>query len=251
MKVSDFVAEFLQDVSGGVWTPSILTDIANVIKDDYGIQEIQKWLGQGSFGAAGAIGNDRVLKLTTDPEEINTSHYLVGHTLPNVVRIYAACYVEGIQVYHEVMDRMLRVGLVIMERLESIGTGDAYLDDILGLAVDEVKDEHRAWTDSLAKLPRREARATLIRASDDLAHELLKADDPAFTQIATAILDLYSQGVYWIDAHHKNVGYSAEDGVFKVFDLGVSATLDAPGRPAPEAPVCAPIVPALTYRPSA
>ena len=97
---------------------------------------------------------------------------------------------------------------------------------VRGLAREPGRDEH-AESRKILRL----ASKTLEARLRDLADE---QRDPIARAVADALRELRAHRVYSIDVHAGNIGYSHQDGVFKVFDIGSSSSPE--GHKPPELP---------------
>lgn len=245
-----FAAEFLLRVETGfqdVEAPEYLDDprtkrIASALRQ-IGVQQVEI-LGSGSFGVAAATKDNRVVKLTVDASEVEAATVLRGKFLGHVVRIDGAWNVRGVTVEHYEVGEQWPVGIVLMERVEVIDTS---LDPIrstnnLTLVWARVRSQMRALPSQLRKMTRAQARDRLLQTSIVLEDELraraketrwvTEFESDLMNQVADGLHELRDVGVYAIDVHQNNVGFSARDGVYKLFDIGSSSS--PPNAPTPE-----------------
>ena len=187
-------------------------------------------LGGGSFGTAGRTEDGRIVKLTTDPTEVSAGSVLKGLPLEFVVHIYGSWFVRYTKVTPWDRGTEERVGLLLMEQVD---TTPIRLQD-RGKAVTEVwkrvRKESGASPEKLEAMTHGAARAVLKQASEDLERGLRKlgeSDGPdraMANDIAEALAELRGHGVYAIDAHRNNIGYSTADKRYKLFDIGSSSS---------------------------
>lgn len=192
-----------------------------------GVAEPVNILGSGSFGIAAATGDGRVVKLTTDPTEVAAGTVLRSKTLQHVVRIDGSWFVRGAIVQPWDRGTEHRVGLLVMEKLEPIFKGDPGTK-LLNEIWMQTRRDTGTHPDRLAVVTPQEARDKLLVASDTLEQRLRSAaqrdDRKLLRDVADALAELRSVGVYAIDAHSGNVGWSPVDSVYKLFDIGTSSS---------------------------
>jgi hypothetical protein len=242
-----FATEFLTAVEtgfAGIESPEYAADpraarIAQALRAA-GVEKASI-LGAGSFGIAAAMQDGRVVKLTSDESEVAAGSVLKGQRLTHVARIDGSWFVRGVEVQHWELRSTtrsgMRAGILISERVAPIdyksGQGQAITDIHRA-----VRARYGASPESLAEMTHAEARKMLRLASRELERRLRdladEASDPIARAVANALRELRSHGVYSIDVHAGNIGYSHEGGVFKVFDIGSSSS--PPGAQTPELP---------------
>jgi hypothetical protein len=223
--LDDAVGEFVYAVTGMEADPELVEAISDIIKRNLGIEEVDEVLGSGSYGTASAVG-DRVLKITADPEEVQAAHNIVGERLANVVRFDGAWYLGDLEIQSQYSGLWQRVGVTLMERLDWVGTGDPDSDAVLNSIVREIKDSYEVWPNFLERVSRTTARQRLKAASLALAERLAEAGGP-LADLANGLWELYDRGIYAVDVHRNNVGWSERDQTYKIFDIGASS---APAR---------------------
>jgi len=233
MHFSSFATKFLESVTTG--TPKanerLGLDIAKIVGRNLGIHGIMEFerdgkfiLGGGNFGVAGVSAEDenKVVKLTTDPEEVMAASVLVGKRLIHVVEFFSAAYISDIRATNVWTGLRQRIGISVMERLDEVGVGTAkhgLLDEI----VERVKREFKVTPEQVMRMSSAMARERLAEASLELASRLQATGDNDLAELAEGVDELYAHGVYAVDFHPGNVGWSNRDGVYKVFDLGLSS----------------------------
>jgi hypothetical protein len=87
---------------------SIGDDLAQVIrtlKQDFGFKKI-KYVGQGHFGMAFDVGNNKVIKLTGNEDEIRGIRKVLGKDVPGVVHYYDIKHYPDSNVYAILMDKV-------------------------------------------------------------------------------------------------------------------------------------------------
>jgi hypothetical protein len=241
-----FAAEFLANVESD-GDPNDFIDDPRVPKildalQLLGIQQVGDVLGAGTYGTAAELDETHVVKLTTDPSEVQAGHVLAGKKLRNVAHVDGAWFVRGVRAKTTILHvpdgqdvrKLYPVGIVILEHVQTL-SGDE--TEELSRTVNEFKEATHTYPDQLARLTRAQQRDKLRQASVDLqsllsgiAQELRRDDrvDEAYLAegVASALRQLRSYGVYAIDVHGGNVGYSEDsrgDRVYKVFDIGSSS----------------------------
>lgn len=204
-----------------------------------GVQEVDI-LGGGSFGLAARVIGRRVAKLTSDETEVEAGSLLVGKDLPHVVRMYGSWFVRGTRVTHWETGHETRVGLLLMEKLAPLDTKVQGGD--IRHAWKSVRQAFGAYPEALAQMPRERARERLHDASVTLERELRSIakgpsdDSPIAKDIADALHELRDLGIYGIDVHPGNIGFSSAELTFKLFDVGASSSprTTEPGQLPPE-----------------
>lgn len=205
-----------------------------------GVTQLLRILGYGSFGVAAMSVDGRVVKLTSDPAEVQVGAVLVGKSLPNVVDIYGAWNIRNVNVNTEIgwddekeesIRKSMRVG-VLIEQFVSTREVQDYDFGSPGQHLTEVVYDFKEATNNAfanyAKLGAKARRAKLERASIELEGVLRKTGRPLEHDVAEALAQLRTVGVYAIDVHGRNVGWDAFDERFRIFDIGV-------GSPPPDA----------------
>jgi hypothetical protein len=205
-----------------------------------GVTSIDSFLGYGSFGVAARLPNRSVVKLTGDVDEVQVGAVLVGKRLPNVVAIHGSWYVRGVRANVEIgwddehdlsIRKRVRVGLLI-EQLVSTEEVQGYDYGAPGRHLTEVVYDFKERTGndfaSYVKLSLRRKREKLAQASVELEEVLRRTGRPLERDVADALAQLRSVGVYAIDVHGNNVGWDPIDRRYRVFDVGV-------GSPPPDA----------------
>jgi len=211
------------------------------------IDRIQEVLGGGSFGTAAALSEDLVLKLTTDPTEVQAGAVLRGKDLPHVVRIDGSWFIKGVIVnaaigwdaeQEEEIRENMRVGVLLEQRVEPI---ERSIGDNLSKIVNRVKTDEQAWPGDLFTISPGKARIKLRHVSEVMEGAMRAYADGgrmgarAARDVAEALHELREQGVYAIDVHGGNVGHDDMAGRYRVFDIGSTS----PPRK-PKAPTLAP-----------
>jgi len=235
--LTEGLIEFFETITGAPHDENLVATLAGVLERNLGIAEIDEILGHGSFGVAMDLGGERVLKITSDPEEVQASYTVMmdrREDFDHVAEIYGA-YRTSVRVWDAFYGKQYRpVGFVVLEKLDPIGLDNDRANAQLESVVTHIKEEFRVHPGDLSSISTGEARLRLKEAAPELVERLrfdLADPEPSVLEIARGIEELIGLGVYMIDAHPKNVGFSPHDGVHKVFDLGVSS---APkGRRAP------------------
>jgi len=243
MEIEIFVKYFIQDISGESESEDKITELSDIIRRNLGVDQIEDVLGSGSFGAAASLDQDRVLKLTSDPQEVQAAtniwrNFEQGVILQHVARIYGAWYLSNYLIFNQTAKQRTRLGMVILERMDEVKTAlDWRVAHSLRDVVERIKFKFKVWPNELQKITRAEARSRLSAAASELiillesqAKYMLKKDPidfkevaDQFNQIALGIKELFKLGIYGVDVHPGNIGKS-QDGVIKIFDIGVSSS---------------------------
>lgn len=87
---------------------SIGDDLAQVIrtlKQDFGFKKI-KYVGEGHFGMAFDVGNNKVIKLTGNEDEVRGIRKVLGKDVPGVVHYYDIKHYPDSNVYAILMDKV-------------------------------------------------------------------------------------------------------------------------------------------------
>lgn len=220
---------------------SLAMDIAVILQRRLGVMGVELFPGKagpvlrgGSFGIAALLDGDptKVLKLTTDPEEVKAASVVAakGSGAAYVARVHVAAYVSDFRVEHIQTGMSQPVGVTVTERLDKVGMPTVRQADNLNWIVNTVKREFRVEADLLIRTSAAMARKRLMKASAALERRLQDTGDNDLAEIGVGVGELASMGVYAIDFHSGNVGFSNADGVHKVFDFGLSS-LKAGMRP--------------------
>ncbi len=204
-----------------------------------------KKLGHGQMGVAYDIGNDRVLKVTTDSKEANTSSFLKGKQSPHVVDI--------IDIFKFPTTKSMDVYGIVQEKLKDLSPEEMREFDILAdwLRHDDVIDKTATgnWPDVEAAvrtlivndirgdlgLPPEPPASTGVKGKmEHRAQQLIDAKFVQFQNLAskfsidTIIPELRALRIEFADFHGKNMMKRGSD--FVINDLGQS---NSPGGPTP------------------
>jgi hypothetical protein len=229
-----FVEEFIAQLEEGAQTAGRVADtrietIVAAVKK-LGVNDVREILGGGSFGTAAVDEDGHVLKLTSDPSEVQAGAVLRGKDLPHVVYIAGAWWIAGVRVATQ-WDNAARVGVLSLEKIEA----DVEEYKEIGRVVAKLKEKEGAYPEDLESLGYRDARAKLKEVSELLEGELRELAVTkrirAALDVADALAELRAQGVYAIDVHGGNIGYNPAKKCYQVFDIGSSS---APPRPKPK-----------------
>jgi hypothetical protein len=222
-----------------------------------GVTHIDNVLGAGSFGLASLLPDGNVMKLTSDPAEVQVGVALMGKNLPHVVAIYGSWFMRGVKVTFataldpsgEPVFEIFRCGVLMEQAViplsrEGVGTmltrfiyywkneTGNHVKDYRGLSETQKREKLRVASWELEEALHEEAQRfrRMIEAYTEpgAAVDMLTQQEKLYTDIAKAISELRSVGVYAIDFHGGNVGYDARTSDYRVFDVGV-------GSPPPEA----------------
>jgi hypothetical protein len=197
--------------------------ITKALEKKFGFTEMVDILGSGSFGSASAIDDTRVLKLTVDESEVQSGALLTGRRLPHVAEVFGAFWIKNASVRKRSGGPMRKVGVLILERLAPLRVGDPR-GHRLNTEHDKFRKLHpEVAFHALRKLPYEKARALMDHASNDLMLTFTNIDDPLILDIGAAVEELRDIGIFAIDVHSGNVGWSSENQCFKLFDIGISS----------------------------
>jgi hypothetical protein len=213
-----------------------------------GLRDVGTILGAGTFGTAALLDDHTVIKITSDPSEVQAGSILKGKRLKHVARIYESWFIRGVRATTVIgstgrgknIKRRYPVGVLYSERVQPLP--DSQSADELSILVNHFKEQTHTYPHSLARLDRAAQREKLKNASLNLertlrqqGHELRRVDmmeDVYLVEgVADALRELRDHGVYAIDVHAGNVGYVDSDSggiLYKVFDIGSSSP---PARP--------------------
>jgi hypothetical protein len=195
-------------------------------------------LGAGSFGTAALLPNGKVLKLTTDPTEVQAGAVLTGKELPHVARIYGAWFVQGAKAdavvgwdakSEEEIRKSMRIGVLLLETVlnAAYATASGYVErkdlDRISKVVKNEKTRLHVWPNELIKLTRAKVRERLRKASSVIEDELRRQHTEVAEAVADALTELRAESIYAVDVHVGNIGYSETDERFKIFDIGSSS----------------------------
>jgi hypothetical protein len=245
-----FAASFLANVEGSGNPRQFRNDprVPKIVEalETLGVGEIGEILGSGTFGTAAILDDDHVVKITSDPSEVQAGHVLTGKKLRHVARVDGAWFVKGVRaktligkIDGKEIRRRYPTGILVVERVNGLGGKET--EDLSDL-VNDFKKSNRVYPDQLAKLSHADQRDRLRRASLRLQDELEETSELLRTErrsdeadladgVAGALDELRGHGVYAIDVHGGNVGYVESEGgkrTYKVFDIGSSSP---PARP--------------------
>jgi hypothetical protein len=210
-------------------------------------------LGHGAFGTACMLPDGRVLKLTSDPSEVQAGYALLGKTLPHVVAIYGAWFVRGVKIRttltvdqdsNPVATRMWPMGIGIVEKVTPLDRTTTAFQGLTGTII-AYKREHNLFPEHLTKIGPARARALLKASSEGMERVLREnavwlrkndmVDDAYLAEgVADALKETRALGVYAIDVHGGNVGYVEDakgDRTYKIFDIGSSSVPGTPHAP--------------------
>lgn len=82
-----------------------LGEIINTLKQDFGFKKI-KYVGEGHFGMAFDVGNNKILKLTGNEDEVRGIKKVLGKDIPGVVHYYDVKHYPSSNVYAILMDKV-------------------------------------------------------------------------------------------------------------------------------------------------
>lgn len=202
--LSRFVSSFVTNFTRG--TGDEAAYVTSVLERAFDVFDIER-LGGGANGLAGGVW-DRVLKLTTDADEVRASAAVALRPLPHVVRIYGAWNLP-------IPGRKTPIGVIFMERVKPL-RGGSDERTITNLVID-------VRGTGLGANVRNEMRLASVELENLLYLHSEHANNPKlFRDVGSALRELREIGVYAVDTHQGNIGL-ARDGSYKVFDLGASS----------------------------
>ena len=82
-----------------------LAQIIRTLKQDFGFKKI-KYVGEGHFGMALDVGNNKILKLTNNEDEVRGIKKVLNKDIPGVVHYYDLKYYPQSNVYAILMDKV-------------------------------------------------------------------------------------------------------------------------------------------------
>lgn len=219
--VQDFALQFLKTSAFKSDGEAAAKEISRAAEETFSVKRVH-FLGRGLYGAAGLVeGSERdVLKLTSDPSDVEASIRIVKEALPHVARVHAAGFLAGVIIVNRPDRQKTEVGMIIQEAVNWIGLDELGQEDKLRYEVYRVKVDNLVFNRGVGYQPE-ERRIRMMKASLDLRNKLWDLGEP-FIQIASGLLELHDLGIYPVDVHSANVGWSELDRVFKIFDLGFS-----------------------------
>jgi hypothetical protein len=188
------------------------------------------YLAKGSFGCAVGLGRDKVIKITSDPTEVEAALGIVGEDIPNVVNVYYATKVKGVKAKpRSVPAPLVSPGIIVSERLTpAIKILGQRQISILRAIADMSKIKFGLFSPNTFFLPKRK-RLELFRATYEFVlNELLEAfetytgDTQVFEDVINGMESLERLGIYVFDIHPGNIGW--KDPAFKILDLCFSAS---------------------------
>jgi len=208
-------------------------ELARIIETDLGISQVEI-LGHGSFGVAAATapeGGD-VIKLTTDPTEVESAAVLasvgLGGYPKNVVHVQGGWYIRRLRMYTDLWAEppknvfgdliyhqgQRRIGLIRMERLHPLSRnqpGEGAAMSGLSQWTRYIKQTYKVWPHQTHRLSREATRKRYLEAGQALERMLLdlweKDHEQIARDVAGAIAQLRALGIYGTDFHGGNVGY--------------------------------------------
>jgi hypothetical protein len=184
-----------------------------------------QFLGSGYFGGAYDIGNDIVMKITTDQTEATASKRLIGKKLDTVNEIYG--------VFRVPEKSMFKHYVILQAKLENMSAADGRVVDeaerILRVtynADQRVVGSRKSFYDGLAA----ETDAEFKDRIDDMIHKVPDNEQHDYYTywqfIYTSLMELRSHNVEYCDFHKGNLMKSS-GGKLKVIDLGFSQSPNA------------------------
>jgi hypothetical protein len=200
-------------------------EIARIIETQLDIKQI-RILGGGSFGTAAATAQTggEVLKLTSDPSEVEAATVLTGvqaERYPkNVVRIAGAWFLRKLKVValksfgpgdEDDITGPIRIGLIRMERVHTPIEDENAMRGLASLTR-FVKYKFEVWPWQLRHLSRANQRERMFAAGQEMERMLLKVwqndGQQVARDVANGINQLHAEGIYGTDFHGGNVGYT-------------------------------------------
>lgn len=228
-----FAETFALNVSGKV-DPNSSEKIADILIRNFKPSYLlDRFLGSGDFGTAVLVENRRtkeveVIKLTTDAEEAAVSFALkleldgMDDYLDHVIAIYDVRQVDDVELVNWRLGASLSVFLIRMELLDRVGLSSLVEKATLNSFVKRIKKEFQVMPSDLIALSRQAAKSRLVKASVELARVLDESEIQNLKEIAVGLRELHELKIYTVDPHSGNIGFTEEDGLLKLFDLGVS-----------------------------
>lgn len=193
-------------------------EIGQEIRRRFEIASVHR-MGAGDYGLVGLVEGTRdALKLTADGREIAAATRLVDQELAHVAPLHAAGTLD-----YRVKTRLERwelpVHVLVYRAVDWVGLETTDEDEKLDKAVVDVKIEHSAMP--FQTLLRENVMGPIIMASIAIRNELYIMGHP-FRQVAQGLQELQDRGIYLVDVHSGNLGWSEPARGFQIFDLGFS-----------------------------
>jgi len=196
------------------WATSTIKDqrFINWLKS-LGIEGVVGKPMAGGVGRAYPIGNDYIIKFTTDPKEANAAAVLKGHDSPHAANIYDVKRVFSIDDQNTGRRRSLFV--IAMQRLN---TGVGKKMRAAGNAVYSYLDDHAGFI---------EDPESVVRVVVDRYLDSRSKSDPSMPGIVKKVVDALFDvqertGVLSQDPHGGNMAFKGREPAF--FDFGRSST---------------------------
>ena len=82
-----------------------LFDTIKVLKNDFGFDKIE-YAGEGHFGMAFIVNDDKILKLTNNEDEIRGIKKVLNKDIPNVIHYYDVKHYPDSNIYAILMDKV-------------------------------------------------------------------------------------------------------------------------------------------------
>jgi len=171
-------------------------------------------LGSGQFGTAYDIGGNRVLKITKDETEANTSSYLVKRKLKYTWNVDYVGYV----------DKDVNFYVIIGEKLSKLSKDEEMMLEIL---IDALFDQG-TYSPSVTVFANINQLKDYIYGSIESGFEYDKKlhlkftgyniESPKINWLFAALKELMNSGIVWADLHHENVMKNSN--IYKFIDLG-------------------------------
>ena len=221
--------------------PTVIALAEAIQAAGYGVPA--EMLGYGHYGAAFALQDHPglVMKITTDPTEIQVGAYLTSKKLAHVAEVRGSWRIRGadnkplkmivMRSYGtpsgdvETVESDVQLGLLVMERLDrDADVVSTIQDSPLTKTVVEVKQKYGLYPSDLERLSRNGARRRLETGCVAMSKALYAKHDEVCSDVASGLEELYELGVFAVDVHGGNVGRDPESYAYKVFDVGTASS---------------------------
>ena len=190
-----------------------LSDTIKVLKNDFGFDKIE-YAGEGHFGMAFVVNDDKILKLTNNEDEIRGIKKVLNKDIPGVIHYYDVKHYPDSNVYAILMDK---VDLLSTEE-ETVYTtmyyeGSNYSDSDFW---DEYDDDDEIRDELIDKL---QDRLQNPEEEDELESYDLDYDEIVnyIEKYRELLNKLEENGVPTADLHGGNIG--VKDGELIHFDV--------------------------------
>lgn len=106
------VERILGNISDDTYLPDIddehidlLGIVLKSVTKRFGLKSNIKYINSGTFGMAFVVGDNRIIKLTSNKSEAMTAKSLIGRKIPHCVNYYDIVYIKRYNIYAILMDK--------------------------------------------------------------------------------------------------------------------------------------------------